>query len=314
MLRTFPVILLCLPVLCLVACDGWEADEAYTMPVFSDDGEGIAAVKHSFRAKDALTHIKQKDFQVQLLMKENLSATAPQALTGLLPGMAIEVFFMRSEGYLVLGRHTDWLGSYEGGSQAIVTYEKVALDGTLTTIASGTYPVSISCGDDQGQTNVAPQLRVVPSPDGGLLAMYESEITCAERVQTVTFLDAASLDVVGGPFDVPAPAPDTFGGVVSWKPVDMGWTTAGAFATGFWGHGPDFSHYWVTLFRPDEAPLADQVLGMDCLHPATTSSGNDAEGLTVHIDETTGAIGFQGPTPGPGGGLAPSGAAFGCAE
>jgi len=175
--RTSPVYALCLIACSLVACDGWEAGHEYALAVFSDDGGGVAAVRHTFQGKDTITHVKQKDFQVQLLMKQNVDGTTPAALTGVLPGKAIEVFFMGSEGYLVLGRHTNWLGSYDGGSEGTVTYEKVSLDGTVTTIASGTFPVWVSCGDDQGQTSTVPQLRAIPSPDGGLLALFESETT-----------------------------------------------------------------------------------------------------------------------------------------
>ena len=314
MARTLLTAILCLLSVSLVACDTWDADESYTWPVFSDDGEGIAAVKLTYKAKSTITHTKKKDFKVQLLMKENLDSSAPAPLTGLLPGHVIDVFFMRSEGYVVLGRHTDWLGSYAGGSEAVVTYEKVGMDGSRTTIASGTYPVAISCSGDQSKANAAPQLRVVPSPDGGLLAMYESEMSCTERHQTVTLLDAATLGIVAGPFEVPGPGPDSFGGGVSWKPVEMGWTEDGAFATGFWGHGPDFDHLWTTHFRPGAEPLVDQALSMGCLYPATTSSGSDAEGLSVHIDDRTGAIGFQGPTPGLDGVLVPAGSPFGCPE
>ena len=305
---------LCLLTLTSTACSNWKEAHTFTWPVFSDDGDAVAGVKLTFQAKDTYTHTKQKGFKVQVLLKENLDGSAPEPITELLPGKATDLFYMRSRGYLVLGRHTNWLGSYAGGAEATVTYEKITLDGTMTTIASGVYPVAISCGPEPGQTSVAPQLRVIPSPDGMLLAKYESEASCSDRVQTLTFLDADSLQVVEGPFDVPAPEPEIVDGAPVWQPVEMGWTESGAFATGFWGHGPDFDHLWTTHFRPGQAPLLDQVTAMGCLHPATTSSGSNADGLMVHFDDQTGATLFQGPTPDPTGALVPAGSPFGCTE
>jgi len=317
MRRIHLIVTIALSFLALTGCDGWDDGSEYAYGVFSDDGLGVAAVRMTFQEKDVFTHTKKKDFSVQVLMKENINSGKPAVLTPLVPGHVLDLFYMRSQGYLILGRETEWLGSASGGQTSERWYEHIDMNGQVTTIASGQFPVSISCSDNGGSSSTAPPIRVIPSPDGLTLALYESQVTCSERVETVTFLDAHGLNVVAGPYDVPDLLPDAFGDGVIWQPSEMGWTADGAFATAHWGHGPDFDSYWATLFPVGGEPVEDVVLGIDCLHPVTTSSEVTAEGLIVDIHSETGQLNYEdstAPVPGMPGGASHGPMTFGCAQ
>ena len=88
----------------LIGCEKWSTGSEYGHAVFSDDGAGIAAVLMTYDAKDKVTHTAKKNFSTQLLMKETTSAVKPSELTDLMPGRVVDLFYMRSEGYLILGR------------------------------------------------------------------------------------------------------------------------------------------------------------------------------------------------------------------
>ena len=109
----------------------------------------------------------------------------------------------------------------------------------------------------------------------------------------MTFLNAADLSVLDGPFDVPNDGPDTGSGFgLIFPPVDMGWTVEGAFAVAHWGQGPSFEEYSATLFRPSFAPQENVTIAISCLHPATTSSDTNASAQWVSIDDENGTIGI----------------------
>jgi len=301
----------------LFGCKSWHNASGYAYPVYADDESGVAAVKHKFKELNKVTHISEKDFSVQVLIGPESPAQALSPLTDFRPGKVIDLFYMASEGYLILGRSTDWLGSANGGSTTDLWYEKIELDGTLTPIAGGNFPVAISC-DQEGSSTTSPPVRVIPSPDGTTLALFESETTCTERIQTVTFYNAAHLTIIGGPYDVPDLPPESFGDSIMWRTIDMTWTEAGKFATSYWGHGPDFDHYTASIFDPSEGLQDDQTLAINCFHPPTTSSAVNSEGEALEIDEDTGllSLGSDSNPPGPGLGPPPTNSApsFGCDE
>jgi len=300
----------------IFGCKSWNNATGYAYPVYADDENGVAAVKHKFKELNKVTHIATKDFSVQVLVGPDNPSQPLTPLTQYREGKVVDLFYMASEGYIILGRSTDWLGSASGGSVTNLSYEKIELDGTITSIAGGTFPVAISC-NEQGSAATSPPVRAIPNPDGTVLALFESETSCTERVQTVTFYDAAHLTIIGGPYDVPDLPPDEFGGTVSWRTIDMSWTQGGQFATSYWGYGPDFDHYTASIFEPTIGLQADQVLAIDCFHPPTTSSFVNAMGESLEIDEETGLL-SSGASAGPGSlGPAPidTGAlAFGCQE
>ena len=118
MLKRTLALILCFAGFGLMACDGWEENHDYTFPVFSDDGVGVAAVRHTYLGKDKFTHMAKKDFWSQVLVKENTDASVPTPLTAPRAGKTEDIFFMRTRGYVILGRRTDWLGSANGGRRA----------------------------------------------------------------------------------------------------------------------------------------------------------------------------------------------------
>ena len=304
-------------VLSLTACNKWNDADEYTYPVFSDDGVGVAVVHLTYKERKEISTYKKKDFHLQVLMKENLNSNKPSALTPVLDGTVKDLFYMRSNGYLVLGRSTNWLGSVAGGETGTIHYEKIDMDGTITPIIGGTYPIALSCDGGQSYTSLQYPIRVVPSPNGQVLALFESTNTCTERVETVSFLNADDLSLLDGPFDVPNDGPDTTTGFgISFPPVAMGWTVEGAFAVAHWGQGPSFEEYWATLFRPAFAPQTDVTVGLSCLEPATTSSDINASAQWVSVDEDNGTIAISTTSPNGPMGLGPASTAgqmFGCA-
>ena len=299
MRRFFSLSFLLVWALGLSACSSWKSDASYKTAVFSDDGVGMAAVWLHFKGKDTITHTKMKDHQIQILMKENLDSSQPPVLTPKLAGDVIELFFMRSQGYLILGRHTNWLGSYAGGDTGEIYYEKIGLDGSITPIAGGTFTVALSCFDDGGSVALGPAVRAIPSPDGLLLALYEAETTCTARSQTLTFLHAADLSLHSGPYDIPEAAPSGFGGAMggamNFPPVEMAWTDEGSFALSYWGANISPNSYSATVFEPGQEAEQNVELGMDCFHPVTRSSEVNAAGELVTIHEDNGVVGVGAP-------------------
>ena len=179
-----------LPIVVLgVGCTQWEDAEKYSYPVFSEDGAGIAGVFMTFEAKDTYTHTKTRNHSVQVVMKENTNASTPAALTGLMDGSVRDLFFMRDEAHLVLGRHGGETQRTDGSYEREIGYDLVAFDGTVTAIESGTYISMLSCDGGTSSSSTAGPLRVIPSPDGSVLAKFEATSSCTERTMQVTFLD-----------------------------------------------------------------------------------------------------------------------------
>jgi len=317
-MRNIPVLaLIAALALSLTACNQWKDADEYVYPVFSDDGVGVAAVHLTYKERKEISTYKKKDFHVQVLMKENLNSNKPGVLTPVLEGRVKDLFFMRSNGYLVLGRTTNWLGSVDGGDTGTIHYEKIGMDGTITPIIGGTYSIAVSCDGGQSSTSHEYPIRVVPSPNGQVLALFESTATCTEREEKVTFLKADDLSVLDGPFDVPNDGPDTTSGFgTSFPPVDMGWTVEGAFAVAHWGQGPSFEEYTATLFRPAFPPQEDVTIAISCLHPETTSSDTNVSAQWVSIDEENGSVAIGNGLPNAPSGLGDASSAaliFGCA-
>ena len=153
----------------------------------------------------------------------------------------------------------------------------------------------LSCDGGTSQTAVSRPLRVIPSPNGELLAVFEAETTCDERAQTVTLLDPHDLSVVDGPFDVPEPPPGatTFG--QSWTNLDMGWTEGGAFATSYWGSGLSYASVQATLYRAGQAPQSGVTMTTDCFYPPSSSSAVRDDAAVATIDEVSGLVSVSDP-------------------
>ena len=166
-------------------CNSWEDDAAYSYPVFSEDDEGIAAVYMTFEAQDTITHTRKRNFSTQVLMKEDTDSTVPTELTSLMSGQVRDLFFMRDQEYIILGRHGDEQERDDGSSERTIWYDRVDLDGTVTSIAGGsTYISMLSCDGGTSAASTAGPLKVIPSPDGTVLAQFEATSSCDERTMS----------------------------------------------------------------------------------------------------------------------------------
>ena len=267
----------------------WQEQIRYEFPVFSDDGEASAAVLTSYEARSAFAKDDEQGHLVQALLAEETETESPSALGEALDGRLIDYpdpqfFFMRSEGYIVLGRQGPDDEHSDGSMENQIWFDQISLDGTLTPLGEGVFVTHIECKEGASGDTLSP-LRFIPSPDGTILAKFEAETSCTERSLQLSLLDASTQSVLAGPYDVP----DSTTGD-RYAEVDLGWTTDSAFAVGFSTDGGDVESYEAVLYRVDAEPETDVSMSSDCFSPPTTSSPTNAEGDTLAIDEETGEI------------------------
>ena len=74
----FTILALAASMSALTGCESWTSGSEYNGAVFSDDGQGVAAVRHSFDKRQGHTTAK-KNFSSQVLMKETTSSKSPRA-------------------------------------------------------------------------------------------------------------------------------------------------------------------------------------------------------------------------------------------
>lgn len=275
----------------MVGCNSWEDDSRYSYPVFSEDGEGIAAVYMNFEAQDNITHTRTRNYETQVLVKEDTGSAAPTALTSMMTGQVRDLFFMREQGYIILGRHGDESQTTDGSSERMIWYDRIDLDGTVTSIAGGgVYRSMLSCDGGSSSSATAGPLRVIPNPDGTVLALFEATSSCEERAMTVTFLDASDLSVIDGPVDVPDEEPTTIDGYFWWKTLDLAWTADDVFAAGFWGTGSAMDTLGAVEIEVEGDTTEDVQVPMDCFYPSTSSSSTNADGDTLEINWSAGTL------------------------
>ncbi len=287
-------VLLLLTTVAIGACGGgWSDAEEYAFPVFSEDGVGVAAVHHTFEAKDVITHTKTRGYALKVLVKDTASDTTFQTLTGSLTGRVEDLFYMRDEGYIVVGRKGDGIDKPGGGIEGTLYYDKVTMDGTVTSLGGGLVDFSLSCDGGTSHSSASPALLVIPSPDGTLLARFESETTCQARTEWVTLLDASDLSVVGGPYTVPGVPAENSGMGPMWPPVEMAWSEDGAFLISYWGFGPGLGALTATAYRVGSDPEEGLTVQQDCFWPPTSSGDTKADGTNVDIRSETGALQYD---------------------
>jgi hypothetical protein len=267
----------------------WQEQIRYEFPVFSDDGEASAAVLTSFEARKAFANDEEREHLVQVLLAEETETESSSTLGDALNGRLIDYpdpqfFFMRSEGYIVLGRQGPDDEHSDGNMENQIWFDQVSLDGTLTPLGEGVFVTHIECNGGGSGDTLNP-LRFIPSPDGTVLAKFEAETSCLERSLQLSLLDASTQSVLAGPYVVPDPSTDD-----RYAEVDMGWTIDSAFAVGFSTDGGGSESYEAVLYRVDAEPETGVSMSNDCFSPPTTSSPTNAEGDTLAIDEETGEI------------------------
>jgi len=272
-------------------CASWEEDGQYSYPVFSDDDVGIAAVYMTFESQDAVTHTRTRNHSSQVLMKEDTGTAKPPAITPLMTGQVRDLFFMRDAGYIVIGRHDDEVERSDGSSERTIWYDQVDLDGTVTSIAGGSTNLAMrSCDGGSSASSTAGPLKVLPNPDGTVLAQFEATSSCTERTMHVTFLDASDLSVLDGPHSIPDVEPTWSGSTPWWATADLTWSDNDVFAVGFWGTGASPGTLSASTVEVGGTITEEVSLAMECFYPPTSSSSTNSSGDGVEIDPDDGTI------------------------
>ena len=282
MFRSICIAGLCLPT---VACNNWEDASTYAYSVFSEDGQGIAAVQMNYEQQNTGTYFRKKNYSTLVLMKENTDSTVPPAITEPQDGAVQDLFFMRDAEYLILGRATDAVELSDGSAEQDVWYDKIDMDGSITSLGGGTFLTMLSCDGGLSSSSVSPPNRIIPSPDGLILAKIESQTSCTNRTQQVTFLEAASLTIIDGPHTIPD-VQQTMG---IWPTMEQTWLDTNRFAVGFWGSGTTFDYYKSTIYNADGTQETETDVHIGCFYPPTASS-EVSEQSKIEIDSTTGTI------------------------
>jgi hypothetical protein len=293
MTTRIPFVSGCLSLTLLCSCT-WQSESRYEFAVFSEDGEASAAVMTTYEARKRITHDDEQAYQVQVLLAEEPETSLPPAITDNLDGRVIDyptvqLFFMRNEGYLLLGLEGPDVELDDGGMENDLWFHQIYLDGTITLLGGGSFQSHLSCKGGLSGDTLSP-LRFIPSPDGTILARFEAETSCTERALQLTLLDSASETVLAGPYDVPDPTSEAPGDGERYAEVEIGWTEDDAFAVGFSTEGGGGETFDAVLYRVDSDPQTGVSLSSDCFNPPTSSSETNADEETLTIDEETGRI------------------------
>lgn len=280
--------LMALVVLIASGCARWKDSSKYENAVFAEDGEAVAAVYSEYEGKNRFTYIEERRHRSRVMVADS-SDGALRMLSGFREGRVIDLFYMRHQGYIILGRQTDRVDLEGGDEGAEIYYDKIALDGTVTPLGGGFHTVMLSCDGGTSKASVSPPLRVVPSPDGAILARFEATTTCQARSHRVNFLDAATLEVVDGPYEL-----GDFGFEMSemgrfWNTIDMAWTVEGDFAVGSWGSGNAIDQLRATVLM-GEGETRTQSMGYGCFAPSTSSSHVRPNGEAIYVNPETGGL------------------------
>ena len=269
----------------------WVENSNFESAVWADDGSAVAYVGHSYMAKNAFTYTKKKEFHTRLYVSEELQSQdhVGEQVGSVMPGQTVSLYYMKREGYLLVGR---WSEIIEDSATSTLkefrtfTYDKVTLDGTKTQVARETGPIMLSCNNDDTAWSGLVPLEVIPSPDGKRLAVIKGVNTCEGPSQTVTFLDATTLQPQGESIEVDliALVPESAGDpqyTLSFLP--KAWLDNDNFMIGFGAFQNDGTQGWV--YSPNTEPQWHEGVAFDCLYPSTTSSYVDASGRVVYVTD-----------------------------
>jgi hypothetical protein len=168
------------------------------------------------------------------------------------------------------------------------------MDGTITSLGGGEpYITMLSCDGGTSSSSTARPLRVIPSPDGAVLAKFEATSTCDAREMSLTFIDAQDLSVIEGPLDVPGVAPEMFGGEPWWGNFELAWISNEEFALGFWGMSTGMGFMDSTVVTVDGEISEGVEVSNDCFYPPTSSSSSSIDRQEyVQIDLEFGELYF----------------------
>ena len=270
----------------------WYEGSNFDGAVWSNDGTEVAYIGHSYMARNAFTYTKKKDYHTRLYVSEHLQSfdQLGTQVGSVMEGQTIALHYMKTQGYLLVSRQSEIIESEEGEDWAEVrtfVTDKVTLDGVRTEVARETGPTMVSCDGGHVASSGLPPLTVIPSPDGKRLVVLRGDSTCAGSTQTLTFLDAGSLEQEGESLEVDllALAPQSVSDphyVLNFLP--KAWLDDDRFMIGTGSFQSEGVQGWV--FSPHTEPLWHDGLDFDCLYPSTTSSYVNEEGLTIYVSES----------------------------
>jgi len=260
----------------LTGCSWTDMEEWSSQGIWSDDGEAAIGVYQYFEGKNTRTHLKKRNMETVIYHFADVNGAAePQIILPRGRGWATQIYFMRSQGYLIVHRQ-ERLPDLDDGANRTENYTayKITLAGQVSRLGETRALSMISC-DAAGQSAVSTGdvLTVIPSPDGLILAKVETQVTCQGRTGQLTFLDAEDLTILDGPFDLPRVGVDTIPG--------RAWSTDGRFMVGSTGFGGVAGQSYAPSTMPQ--PLPD--LDFSCFFPETTSSDTNDQGQSLSNDD-----------------------------
>jgi len=275
----------------LMGCNQWNPGEGYDYAVYSETGDSIAAVFQTFEEKNKITHMAQQNHETQVVLIG--SNGKKNKISPLMPGDVRDLFYQEMEGYIILGRVSEYTELNDGSDEATISYDKISLNGTVTSLGKETGVVMLSCDGGQSSSSTTSILRVIPNPDGTMLARIKAETTCTKRTQTVTFLDAQSLEVIAGPFSAgPGSSTTAPNGNKFWNTTDVAWTEDGEFAFGQWGISLVPNKIEAQVFNPSESEGETTFMDYSCFYPPTASAYVNDSGEEVFITPESGDLSF----------------------
>ena len=151
--------------------------------------------------------------------------------------------------------------------------DKVDLNGNVTSLGVREALTMISC-DPAGQsaTTTGAVLAGYPSPDGGLIAVVQTDTTCDDQDTEIQFLDSQNLGQVGETVLIEER-------ITTIGINDFAWLENGRFARiSMSFNGPQGASY-----APNTEPEDVRGLAYDCFYPPTTSSETDSERRQVNV-------------------------------
>ena len=127
----------CLGLFAMSGC-GWQDYEDFDYNgVHSDDGIGFATIKRYYEGRDEVTHIARRNNSTQLYTGELSDLDGAKALTGVLNGEAIAVYYMRSAGYSILIRAEEEVSSADEKTR-LMYVDTIDMSGNVTNIITQT--------------------------------------------------------------------------------------------------------------------------------------------------------------------------------
>ena len=173
------LISLLLPVL-LGGCF-WLPMSDWQYAVWSDDGEGVAFVQTSFEGQERIGHTKERSHEFEVYTSSLSSPDSVTQLAGPFAGNVAGLYFMGSAGYLVVGRTSRGTSGADDDVGEVDTwnYDLIQVDGVVLTPVSATEATSeLQCEGEGVGYHLDSALDVIPSPDGSILAILDSGLSC----------------------------------------------------------------------------------------------------------------------------------------